>query len=480
MTSLNTSLIGIDTLRQKSSEYLVEKVVFDFLEIWAFIHENAKNYDLADALTFSRSIFESHIRPFFKTHKKEGYLILNEAWFKSTASIAIDYEKRGYIFFPLNLITYEICYHQKNLLDYWVNRILTKEVQATKENLFEFLFPILTNFPVPLRDLDIQILKTFQIIAKKTSPLNDFNITQSNYAENFDVSLRTVQRRLNVIRLMQIVQSRIEIDMSRLGYETTLFIHQNPFPEELKQYLLLSSEMSVGTFSLVQIPYNKTNTILSLQDEMVDAISQPMSVRTYSWNLSNISSGEELWKTYPPFFYGNPNLRIIAPNPDFEFSLEPTFEPFRSLTAADIKILDYLALQGSFHSVKDLSKSINVSFHQVSRRLKEYETNNLLLKAYQFFNIALDLSVFFFISSETKEIPWIQHFLSFPKVDVYSQEQESPYYYYGHFKIPNKWIKPFARKIDRIRKDFDVKCYYKIFTPIDHARYSISLKETYE
>jgi DNA-binding Lrp family transcriptional regulator len=238
--------------------------------------------------------------------------------------------------------------------------------------------------------------------------------------------------------------------------------------------------MSVGTFSIAQIPYKKTNTIVSLQDKMVDAVSQPMSVRTYSWNLSNLSPGEDLWKTYPQFFYGDSTLRIIAPTPDFVFSLEPTFEPFRSLSTADIKILDYLALQGSFSSVNDLSKSISVSSHQISRRLKEYETNHLLLKTNQFFNIALDLSVFFFISSETKEIPWIQHFLSFPKVDVYSQEQESPYYYFGHVKIPNKWIKPFARKIDRIRKEFGIKCYYKIFTPVDHFRYSISLNETYK
>jgi len=480
MTSLSTSTIGMDTLRQKSSDYLVEKVVFDFLEIWAFIHENAKNYDLTDALSFSRSILNSHIHPFFETHKKEGYLTLNEAWLKSMASIAIDYEKRGSILFPLNLITYEICYHQKNLLNYWINRILTKEIQATKENLFEFLFPILTNFPVPLRDLDIQILKTFQIITKKTSPLKDFNLMPSKYAENFDVSLRTIQRRMNVIRLMQIVQSLLNIDMSKLGYETTLFIHQNPFPEEFKQYLLLSSEMTVGTFSLVQIPYDKTNTILSLQDKMVDTISQPMSVRTYSWNLSNLSSGEDLWKTYPPLLYGDPKLRIIAPNPDFTFSLKPTLKPFRSLTAADIKILDFLALQGSFTGINDLSKSIKVSSHQISKRLTEYEANHLLFKTNQFFNIALDLSIFFFISTETKEIPWIQHFLSFPKVDVYSQEQESPYYYFGHIKIPNNWIKPFARKIDRIRKEFGIKCYYKIFTPVDHFRYSISLKETYK
>ncbi len=62
MTPLNTTTTGLDSLRQNSSEYLVEKIVLDFLEIWAFIHENAKNYDLADALTFSKSILDPAFR----------------------------------------------------------------------------------------------------------------------------------------------------------------------------------------------------------------------------------------------------------------------------------------------------------------------------------------------------------------------------------------------------------------------------------
>ncbi len=465
--------------RQKSRDYSIEEIVLDFLNIWAHIHIEAKNYSLADALTFSKSILDSHIYPFFETHKKEGYLSLNKAWLKSFSSIVINWEKRGSILFPLQLVTYEICYHEKNLIDNYFNKILTKETQPTRENLFEFLFPILTNFPVPLDIIDISILKAYQGFAKNSSPLKIFNVIKSSFVENFDVSLRTLQRRMSVISLMQLVQSNIVLDMGRLGYETTLSIHQDSFPKEFKKYLLLSTDLTMATFSLTQIPYNKTDVIISLQDQMTNSVSQPMTYRTSSWNLTGLTPGEDHWQSTPPLLHGDPTRKIISPSPDILQPLEPTFKTFRPLTPADIKIFDFLTVQGTFRSLKDFSKTIDVSVPQISSRLDEYEAERLMFKTHQYFNIGLDLTVFVFVSTGTKDIPWTQHFLSFPRSDVYSQDRESPFYYFGYLKMPPKWIKPFARKIDRIKKDFGVKCYYKIFTPVDHARLALSLKETY-
>ncbi|MFX0085728.1 MAG: hypothetical protein ACFFAU_08640 [Candidatus Hodarchaeota archaeon] len=479
MSSQSPLIAGIETLRQKTSDYSIEKVVLDFLNIWAHIHNEAKNYDLADALTFSESLFNSYIHPFFETHKKEGYLSLNKAWLKSFSSIVIDWENRGSILFPLNLITYEICYHGKNLINNYIDKILSKETRPTRENLFEFLFPILTNFAVPLTSLDIAILKAYQGLTKNLSPLKKLNVLHSSFAEDLSISLRTLQRRMNVIRLMQLVQSNYVIDMGRLGYESTLFIHQGSFPKEFKKYLLFSIKFPIATFSLTQTPYNKTDVIISLQDQMKDSISQPMLNRTTSWNLTGLSPGEDLWQSSPPFFHGDPSVKFICPSPDFLMSLEPTFNPFRPLTPADIKIIDFLAIKGSFRSINDLSRTISVSPHQISQRLDEYEKEKLLSKTHQYFNIGLDLTMFVFISTENKDIPWTQHFLSFPKSDMFSQDKQKPYYYFGCLKIPNNWIKPFARKIERISDELGDKCYYKIFTPVDHARYALSLKETY-
>ncbi|NHJ02682.1 MAG: hypothetical protein EAX86_11130 [Candidatus Heimdallarchaeota archaeon] len=479
MPPKSQTLTGVEILRQKSSVYHIEEIVLDFLNIWDYIHHEAKNYDLADALNFSKTILDSHIYPFFETHKNKGYLTLNKAWLKSYSSIAINFQKRGNILFPLNLITYEICYHQRNLITYFINRILTKEIQPTCEDLFEFLFPILTNFSVPLDTVDIAILKSYQGSLMDTSAIKQFKLIQSTAADDIGISLRTLQRRMNVIQLMQLVQSDFTLDMGRLGYETFLLIHQNPFPKEFMKYLLLSIDLTMATFSIVQLPYHETNVFISLQDQMKNTVFQPMLNRTQSWNLTNLSPGEDQWQIAPSFLHATPTVEIITPSPDISQSLEPTFNPFRPLTPADIKILDFLTIEGSFRNLKDLSKTINVSVPQISTRLDEYDKSSLLLKTHQFFNIGLDLSVFLFVSTETKDIHWPQHFLSFPKCDIFLQDRESPYYYFGYLKMPNKWIKPFARKVDKVKKEYSVKFYYKIFTPVDYFRFALSLNDTY-
>ncbi|MHA2248209.1 MAG: hypothetical protein ACXADY_24885, partial [Candidatus Hodarchaeales archaeon] len=65
-------------------------------------------------------------------------------------------------------------------------------------------------------------------------------------------------------------------------------------------------------------------------------------------------------------------------------------------------------------------------------------------------------------------------------VDVFFQEEETPHYYFGYVKLPNKWIKPFVRKVDLIRRDFGTKIYYKIYGPTDFFKWGISLKDTYQ
>lgn len=469
----------LEILRQKSSTYYTEEFILDFLDIWSYIHKEAVNYDLADALHFSNSILESHILPFYKKHQKEKSLSLNKTWLKEYASLVINWGNRGAILFPLKLITYEICYNKKEAINSFITSLLNKEFKANQENLFDFIFPKLVNFTIPLDGVTISLLKAFQGYSKITSPLKRLNLSDPKYTEKLNISLRTLQRRMKVIQLMQLVESRFIIDLGRLGYETSLCIHQNAFPEEFKKYLLISSNLSVGTFSITQIPFKKTDLLLKLQEKMSGAVFQPMSLNTRSWNLTGLHLGEDPWQTPPSFLHADPTIQIISPTPDFQLSLEPTFNPFRNLTAADIKILEYLTVKGTFRSVKDLSENIKVAQHKTATRLEEYEKEQLLVKTHNFFNIGLDLTVFFFVSTETKEIPWIQHFLSFPKADIYSSEDAQPYYYFGHLKIPNHWIKLFARKVDRIKRDYSIKFYYKIYTPIDHARSAISLSETY-
>lgn len=469
----------LDNFRQKPEEYKIEEFVLDFLNLWMYIHENATNYSLEDTLNFTKDLSGSHTIPFFNKYKGEDTLEYNESWFKTYSSIVLKWRKRGSYLFPLKLVTYEICYHNKQILEFFLQKLLTKEIKGNKEALFEFLFPILTNFTIPLDNLYISLLKAFQGLERHNTTYYR-QPTQTDFAKHLDISPRTVLRRMNIIRLLQMVHALHFLDMGKLGYETTLFVHTNNFPKQYDKYLLFSTNLTIGTFSLVQIPYIKSKEMFSMQDKLDLLISQQMAARVSSWNLSGLSQGEVIWRNPPPFFHGDANISVISTSPDLDFSLKPTFDPFRPLTPADIKILDFLSSEGSFASIKQFSNTIGVSPPEISKRLQEYGTDKLSTKMNQYYNIGLDLTIFFFISGNNSKIPWVQHFLSFPKCDIFYQEEEkSSKYYFGYLKIPNYWIKAFARKIDLIRRDTDTKIYYKIASSVDQVKWGIKLQETY-
>ncbi|MFX0121289.1 MAG: hypothetical protein ACFE9A_18025, partial [Candidatus Hodarchaeota archaeon] len=456
----------------------IEEFVLDFLNIWMYIHEKAENYSLEDTMDFTQDLLESYTTPFFNKYRDDEAIEFNESWFKSFSSIILKWRNRGSYLFPLKLVTYEICYHTKQLFEFFLQKLLTKEIKGEKEALFEFLFPILTNFTVPLDDLYISLLKAFQGL-ERHNPAFYRQPTQNDFAKRLDISPRTVLRRMNIIRLLQMVHALHFLDMGKLGYETTFFVHKNPFPDHYTKYLLFSTDLTIGNFSIVQIPYNKSKEVYLLQENLDIIISQPMQTRISSWNLTGLSQGEDTWRNPPPFLHGDLDISLISPSPDFSFSLKPSFDPFRPLTPADTKILDFLSIEGSFTSIKQLSNTIKVSPPEISKRLQEYGKEKLLVKMNQYYNIGLDLTIFFFVSTNDSKIPWVQHFLSFPKCDIFYQEEESPNYYFGYLKMPKDWIKDFARKIDLIKRDYDTKIYYKIASSVDYVKWGITLHETY-
>ncbi|UCG89906.1 MAG: hypothetical protein JSU57_05435 [Candidatus Heimdallarchaeota archaeon] len=468
----------LDNFRQNLKIYKIEEFVLDFLNIWMYIHENAKDYSLEDTLILTKKILDSHIIPFYEKFKADDSLELNESWLKDYASIVVKWRERGGHLFPLKLVAYEICYHQKQLFEFFIQKLITKEINGDREALFEFLYPILSNFVVPLDDLYISFLKAFQGL-EKHNPTYYKQPTQMDFARHLDISPRTVLRRMNVIRLLQMVNALHFLDMGKLGFETTLFVHSNVFPKQYEKYLLFSTNLTVGTFSVVQIPYKKAQEIFSLQECLEILISQSMASKVSSWNLTGLSQGEVTWRTSPPFLHANADISLISPSPDICFSLKPSFDSFRPLTPADVKILDFLTTRGSFTSIRQLSDTIEVSAPEISKRLQEYGKEKILVKMYQYYNIGLDLTIFFFVSTEENTIPWVQHFLSFPRCDVYYQGEESPYYYFGYIKLPNYWIKAFSRKIDLIKRDFGVKIYYKIASSVDYVKWGVELSKTY-
>ena len=349
----------LDSIRQKS-KHRTENFVLDFLDIWFEIHNRTEKKNIEEAFTVCQSLLESHILPFYEKYKNTGNLFHYQGWIDSFASIHLKWGERGGFLFPLILVTYEITYREKSLLFDLLTQLKTGILQGKMEHLFDIVFPVLTNFNLPLDEIDIGILKGYQSLQPLKSILFK-NPENKSFAEILDVSTRTIIRRLKVLNLLQIVQTNYFVDMGKLGYETILYVHENPFPKNFRDYLLLSGNLDLGTFSIVQIPSTQIAIQSSLQEKLSLLISHPLTERTSSWNLNSLTKGNEMWKRPPSFFFANPKLEVRNPSPDMEMSLEPTFDSFRPLTRADFKILDFLVREGSFKNLNQLSKAVNVN-----------------------------------------------------------------------------------------------------------------------
>ncbi len=475
MTIDNQTLI-LEILRKKSEDFQIEPFVLDFLEIWEYIHETAKSSSLDDIREILEDIRDNYTLPFYHKHKEKGSIELTEAWFKYYLSITLKWRTRGRNLFPSDLVAYEICHHKKMALETFTKKILVKEIQGNTEALYEYLFPLLNNFLIPLDDVNVSILKSLQVIAKHTTSVFK-KPSRLEFARHLKMSTKTFARRMKTIDFLQMVTQVSFCDMARLGYETTLLIHSNPFPEEYNRYLLFSTDLTAGRFSIVQIPLNNPRLTAELHDRLELLTHQQMTRRVSSWNLSQLASGEERWREPPSSLYGEP--KVFHPSPDLEFSLVPPSILFRPLTPADIKIIDFISLKGSFETIGELSQEIDISRPEVSNRLQEYSEEKLLVLMYSYYKIGLDLSLLFFISTQNRDQPWVQNLLSFPRVDVFYQKKDRPYYYFGFLKLPNKWLKSFARQVDLIKQDSEIKFYYKIASAADFVRWGISLAETY-
>jgi DNA-binding Lrp family transcriptional regulator len=268
--------------------------------------------------------------------------------------------------------------------------------------------------------------------------------------------------------------------MAKMGYESFLISHFEPIPKDLENFTLFSIDFNISQFSLLQVPIQNNKMYLILQDELKPTIFHQMTDRLHSWNLSGLGPGKNGWKLPPSFLHSDPLSKSIAPSPTLSLSLQPDFDKFRELTEADIKILEFITTRGTFSSKKHLSQTIKVSLPEVSRRLEEYRKQNLIAKVYQFFNLGLDLTIYFCLSSPSKlDISWVDHFLSFPKSDVFYSIDDELSLFFGHLKIPNMWYKDFTRKINRIKKEFkDIKFYYSV-EPGNIAKWNLSLSKTY-
>ncbi|MFX0123806.1 MAG: hypothetical protein ACFFAE_09230 [Candidatus Hodarchaeota archaeon] len=470
----------LEDIRQKPKSTEIEGFVIEFLTIWDFIHQKAPSMSLLDIKNLAENILDTITLPFYQKFSDLEIVQRYEGWLKELSSIVINWTGRGMIMFPLRLITYEVVSHSDNAFNFYLQKLRTGEMKGTVEELFNLLFPKLINVCVPLSETDLQLLKSFQRLQNSQS-LGYLRLAKTEeFASHLDVSMRTVQRRLHLLRHLQVPIGMHFLDLGKLGYETLLLSHFNPIPEHLVKYTLLSVDLVISTFSLFQIPTSNTQIFIEIQDLLEPSIFQQMSHRNQSWNLSGLAPGPLSWNSPPPFLHNDLSVKVVAPSPTLDLSLKPEFDLFRKLTPADIKILDFITIKGKFSNVKHLSQAVNVSAPEVSRRMEEYQKNNLIFKIFQFFNIGLDLSPTFCISCPKKyDISWLDHLFAFPKTDIFYHVDDESLLFFGHLKLPSKWVKAFTRKIRQIKTEFsDIKFYYTLEPP-NIAKWNISLADTY-
>ncbi len=461
-------------IQNDARNYQIEPFVLDFLEFWVYLHEEAKDQTIDTALEFCRKVWDSHTYPFYQKYKKKGFIEYYEAWEKDYASITWTWKKRGVHLIPLLLFLYELYCHEQGLLEDFLKKIYTKETDGTCDDLYEHLISKMINFVPRLDEADINFIKAYQILGRMKKH-GSYAISHKDFSEQLKVTKKTIQRRKEKIEILQMINNIGFLDMTRLGYETLLVIHQEEIPWDYP-YLLLSAEMSIARFSILQIPLKKQDVLKEIQDVKGVQVIRPASRRIISWNLSRLNSGKETWKGNLPF--SNPQRRIIINEPDVEFSLNPSNVQFRKLSLADIKILDFISHSGYFKSLTEFSQAIKMSRNEVSKRLAEFSKEKLFQRIHYFHKLGLT-SQLIFISDEEKENEWVKHLQLFPLAYLFSCEDELPYYYFGFIKIPSKWISPMSKRMDKIKQKTGMKYYMKPSSTVDVFKWGISLAATY-
>jgi hypothetical protein len=449
-----------------------------FLEIWAKIHRDAPTLKLKDVQLYARSILKEFTLPFFEQFRKTKLVEKHHAFIDEYSSLSILW-RRGVVLFPLKLITYEIIAHDQKLFEFYASRLRTGAIQGTTEDLFNLLFHRLINMAIPLTSTDLLILKSF--LAIDSGNFDYFNmITADEQAKITQTSIRTVQRRLKFLYYSQIPILTYFLDMGALGYESILVSHFEPIPHKLAPYTVHSVDMTVSRISLIQIPTSKGILFDTIQSKLSPIFSLPLSERIHSWNLSGLAEGKEGWKLPPQFIFTDPKTIINAPSPQLKLSLLPDFDPFRALTKPDFKILDLILTKLHISSMGKLSREVKVTVADISRRMKEYYKARLLHRTIQFFNIGLDLSIYFYISAPADcGLNWPAMLSTFPKVDIYSDERTENHIYFGFLKLANEWSKPFANKVSKLKQQVDGLKFYYTLEPASIATWNILLQETY-
>ena len=164
-----------------------------------------------------------------------------------------------------------------------------------------------------------------------------------------------------------------------------------------------------------------------------------------------------------------------------DVSLEPTFDLYRPLTATDSALLTFLSTIGAVYRVNDLAKELHVHRNTIRRLLVEYQHHHLLTKVVQFFNLGIDVRIYFYMYAPypPSKFPFLTQCQSLPRIDMFLSERSSSTVYIGRLDIPSSWTYDFFARLRFLRESFpDLVFLYSLDHP-SLARWNLSLQATF-
>ncbi|MHA1978574.1 MAG: hypothetical protein ACW98F_11040 [Candidatus Hodarchaeales archaeon] len=477
------------------SERTIDPLVADFCEVWTRIHEHIGTLrvrKISKTTEIAKLFKEEVTLPFYHKYRSSPLVEYSPAWMKTLGAFSFHW-KGGRILFPLRLITYELAYYQVSVLGTFLDGLRTGTIPGTSESLFAWLFPKLVSMALPLSLSDLVLLRGFQQVYQHSQTALRRIPTREYVTHIRDLAPETLRNKIEHFRYFQMAIPMKFLDMGRLGYETYLISHFLPLPLRFHPYCLTSVNFGSLCLSLLQLPVHSSRWFLALKDFLFQNSSQnssnnssphfclSMKQRVYNWNLASLRSGLNQWQLPLVFFHNDPQITLPDFPPTMAVSLDPTFDPFRLLTPADLKLLTFLTTVGEIYHINDLSAQVALHRNTVDRLLHEYQKEKLLSRVVHFFNLGLELSVHLYINvpHSCAYISFLAQAQTLPWIDIYKSDTDTATVYFGRLNIPQTWTVAFVSRMNLLREVFpSIKLLYS-FDPHQYAKWNLSLLETY-
>ncbi len=460
-----------------------KEFIDDFLGIWDNIRElmnsETTNYRIwRNWSKLAEKVYQEMTLPFYKKWKSLEYMHFVESYSTKFHSILFHMDGLN-VLIPWKLILEEANIEEGEIYEQLQNNPSLEQFRKT-------ILHLSRDYNYSLRKTDIKIL---QKLANPhfSKSLDKFpKLRELAYGTRQDV--RTVTSRLDFLGECYILSMFYAVDMAKIGYQTTIFLHEKKMrdiSDTVKEYVLYNfpAPPLQKYVAIVQYPYTDSE-IISRFEESFEISSGAFTIATKqyrNWNLGGLTSKpEERWKLKPPLLQpGGSWLReLIVGNIGFEYNLDPEYDYFQ-ITSDEAKLLG-LINQYSTMNDKSLAKQLNRSRKNINSDWKHLLRNKIIHRFPTFSNIGLGSMVYFYISMIPKEYVYrlLQHFKFFPFTNIFYNDQKG--LISGIVTIPFSWTHTLLYRFASLENEIPgAKASYYI-GPDVLFRWSTNIQKTFD